>query len=183
MAENTDIISELLTDHQEVKQMFAKIDKASPSAYGELFWQLTNELVRHEVAEEEVVYPEVRKVLPNGEQLADARIKEQSEAEEMLSEMEKKGTDDPSFPSQVTSLRQAVLAHAEREETTVFEPLRNALDLDRREQLGSRYEKAKAAAPTHPHPHAPDTPPGNVALGPIAALVDRARDAMHKAAS
>jgi hypothetical protein len=32
------------------------------------------------------------------------------------------------------------------------------------------------------HPIAPDTPPGNLALGPIAALLDRARDAMHKMA-
>ena len=43
--------------------------------------------------------------------------------------------------------------------------------------MGERYERAKASAPTHPHPHAPNTPPGNVVLGPIAALADRIRDA------
>jgi hypothetical protein len=36
-------------------------------------------------------------------------------------------------------------------------------------------------APTHPHPNAPDTPPGNMVLGPVAALADRFRDAMRKA--
>ena len=52
-----------------------------------------------------------------------------------------------------------------------------SLGPDDRIELGKRYVKAKEAAPTHPHPHAPDSPPGNVVLGPVAALVDRVRDA------
>jgi hemerythrin superfamily protein len=147
-----------------------------------MFWELTNELVRHEVAEEEILYPEVRKALPQGDQLADERIKEQSEAEELLAQMEKSGTNDQAFMAQLQKLRREVLAHAENEETLVFAPLGSALDEDRRQQMGSRYQKAKAAAPTHPHPNAPDTPPGNMALGPVAALIDRARDAIHKMA-
>ena len=177
-----DIISKLLQDHQEVKAMFARIENASPSQLGDMFWELTNELVRHEVAEEEIIYPEVRKVVPNGDRLADARIKEQSEAEELLDKMEKEGPDAKDFRTHLEKLQKAVLAHAESEEQLVFEPLGEKLEADRRATLGERYEKAKAAAPTHPHPMAPDTPPGNVALGPIAALVDRVRDAMHKAA-
>jgi hemerythrin superfamily protein len=181
--QETDIISELLRDHQQVKQMFARIEQATFAKQRDMFWDLTNELVRHEVAEEEIVYPEVRKVVPNGERLAEARIKEQSKAEELLAEMEKADTDDNQFPTHLQKLQEAVLQHAEKEETLVFAPLGEALDADRRNHLGSRYCKAKAAAPTHPHPNAPDTPPANMALGPVAALVDRARDAMHKLAS
>ena len=177
-----DIIQELLRDHQQIKKMFARTEQASPRKAPEMFWELTNELVRHEVAEEEIVYPEVQKVVPNGKRLAGARIKEQSKAEELLAKMEKAGTGAKEFPSYLEQLQKAVLEHAEKEETLVFTPLGEALDSDRRHQLGSRYSKAKASAPTHPHPNAPDTPPGNMALGPIAALVDRARDAMHKLA-
>lgn len=183
-AESTqhDIIAKLLHDHQEVKAMFARIEKASESQLGDLFWELTNELVRHEVAEEEILYPEVRKVVPNGDRLADARIKEQSEAEELLDKMEKEGADAKDFRAHLQKLQKEVLAHAESEENLVFAPLGEKLDAERRSQLGQRYEKAKAAAPTHPHPMAPDTPPGNMALGPVAALVDKVRDAIHKAA-
>jgi hypothetical protein len=46
-------------------------------------------------------------------------------------------------------------------------------------RLGERYKQAKAAAPTHPHPHAPDTPPANVVSGPVTALADRVRDAIR----
>jgi hypothetical protein len=34
-------------------------------------------------------------------------------------------------------------------------------------------------APTHPHPHAPSTPPGNVVAGAAASIVDKARDALR----
>jgi hemerythrin superfamily protein len=179
---NEDIVAELLSDHRQVEQMLSQMQQGGTSVARERFWELTGVLVRHEVAEEEIVYPEVRKVLPDGDGLADERIKEQSEAEELLKEMEKAGEDDASFPTHFEKLRTAVLEHAQKEEQTVFEPLRGALDAQRRATLGSRYEKAKAAAPTHPHPSAPDTPPGNVALGPVAALLDRARDAIHNAA-
>lgn len=37
-------------------------------------------------------------------------------------------------------------------------------------------EKAKALAPTRPHPRAPDQPPGNLVAGTMAAVMDRARD-------
>jgi hemerythrin superfamily protein len=177
-----DIVAKLLKDHQEVKQMFTRMEQGGTAKAREMFWDLTNELVRHEVAEEEIVYPEVRKSIPNGDALADARIKEQSEAEELLKKMEKAGSDDAGFPADFEKLRKAVLEHAEKEEQLVFEPMRSSIDSDRLATLGERYEKAKAAAPTHPHPSAPDTPPGNMALGPVAALLDRARDAIHKAA-
>ncbi len=39
--------------------------------------------------------------------------------------------------------------------------------------------KAKGLAPTHPHPHAPNTPPGNI-VGGAAAAVDKVRDAVRR---
>ncbi len=185
MAQTDDVITKLLSDHKAAKQLFAQMEQvqSDPEKAGEMFWTLTRELVRHEVAEEEIVYPEVRKVLPNGDHLADERIKEQSEAEELLAKMEKAGARDPQFGNYLSTLKNSVLAHAEKEETAVFEPLRQALDDERKQQLGDRYERAKAAAPTHPHPNAPDSPPGDLAFGPVAALIDLTRDAIHKLAS
>jgi hemerythrin superfamily protein len=174
-----DVIGLLLEDHQKVEQLFDRFRTEGNNA--QLFNELTNTLVRHEVAEEEIIYPEVRKRLSDGERLANERIAEQAEAEERLAKMEKEGTDSSDFGEDLVDLREAVLAHAEKEERLVFTPLAGVLDLDRRRQLGERYERAKAAAPTHPHPHAPDTPPGNLLVGPIAAFIDRVRDAMRKA--
>lgn len=179
MAGNS-VVTLLLQDHQEVKASFASFEQADRGKWWEMFEDLVNMLVRHEIAEEEIVFPEARRVLPNGDAIVDARIAEQSEAEELLSKMEKGGRDDPNFAANLTQLREAVLAHAESEEQTVFQPMASTLEPDRLEKLGDRFSMAKATAPTHPHPHAPDTPPGNMALGPIAAMADRVRDAIRK---
>jgi hypothetical protein len=47
-------------------------------------------------------------------------------------------------------------------------------------QLGEKMVKAKAMAPTHPHPHAPNTPPGNIMAGPMAAMADKVRDFLRQ---
>lgn len=170
------IVELLMEDHRLVEQRLKEFDSAGASSRGELFWKLTNDLVRHEVAEELVVYPRLRD-LPGGGAIADARIGEQSEAEEQLAKMEKMDAESPEFVPELATLKVAVLKHAKAEEETAFALLRTGVSPEEQIELGMRYVKAKEAAPTHPHPHAPDTPPGNVLLGPVAALIDRVRDA------
>ncbi len=176
---NSDLISELLRDHERVAALFVRLDEVTPTEAGEVFWELTNELKRHETTEEEVVYPEVRRLVPNGERLANARLKEQAKAEELLGQMEKAGPGDKRFPALLVRLRKAVLQHAEKEENLIFGPLARALDADRRAWFGRRYVDAKAAAPSHPHPNQPNTPLAAAALRPVTAAADMARDAMH----
>jgi hypothetical protein len=40
---------------------------------------------------------------------------------------------------------------------------------------------AERMAPTHPHPHGPDGPIGNLLVGPFVGMVDRVRDAIAAA--
>ncbi len=180
MAEES-VIDRLLEDHQQVRQGFAKITGADSNERWDLFMDLMNDLVRHEVAEEEIVYPVVRQEIHNGEMLAAERVGEESRAEELMAEMEKRGRADDGFTENLGRLKADVLAHAEAEEATIFPALAAALSRDRLVQLGEKFAKAKRLAPTHPHPNAPDSPPGNVVLGPVAAMADRLRDAIRNA--
>ena len=79
-------------------------------------------------------------------------------------------------------LRRDVLEHAQHEEREVSPALESHTSAKDLRGLGERYAKALASAPTHPHPHAPDTPPGNRVLGPVAAVMDKIRDSMKKSA-
>jgi hypothetical protein len=98
----------------------------------------------------------------------------------MLSEMEKLEPTSPEFTAALAELSTAVINHADAEERGIFPLLRAAGPPDALFELAARYQKAKHNAPTHPHPHAPDTPPANKILGPVAALFDRARDAVRR---
>ncbi|MCU1495875.1 MAG: hemerythrin protein [Acidimicrobiaceae bacterium] len=175
-----DLVALLKADHKTVEALLAAVDSTAESAIVEYFCKVREELVRHEVAEELVVYPAFRRNVPGADAVADARIAEQSEAEEALARLDKQEDDPAALRSGLVKLRGNVLAHAIREEQEVFPLLESHTGTEELQELGRRYEKALAAAPTHPHPHAPDSPPGNIVLGPVAALVDRVRDAMKR---
>ena len=139
------VVNLLSQDHQSAEQRLDEFMESDPEARPELFWKLTDELVRHEVAEEVVVYPAVRKL--GRDSIANARIAEQSEAEEQLARMEKLEPSAPEFMAEFTDLRAAVLEHAKREESEVFSLLANAPS-ELQVELGQRYQTAKRAAPT-----------------------------------
>jgi hemerythrin superfamily protein len=177
----TDVVELLLADHEKARTLLGRFDDIAPTERAGYFCEVVTELVHHEVAEEHVIYPIIRHAVPSGEQEAKVRIAEQSEAEKLLAEMEKLDVASEEFVTKFALLQNAVLDHARAEEATTFPLLEEMEDAESRVALGGRYELAKSRAPTHPHPHAPHTPPGNLLLGPVAALFDRARDAVRDA--
>lgn len=176
---HTNVVQLLLADHRQAEQLLERFHDTPADQRDEAFCELTYTLVRHEVAEEEVVYPALRRYVDGGDDLADMRIAEQAKAEELLAEMERAGVMSAEFPAMFNTLRSEVLAHAEAEEQSVFPELTTSVKADELLELGKRFDMAKKLAPTHPHPHVPDTPPGNLVLGPVAAVVDRVRDAVR----
>lgn len=173
------IIEALRQDHDEIRLMFAEIETAPGERRRDLFHQILGELVRHEVAEEEILRPVSKR--DAGEEIANARIKEESQAEELLKEMENLDTGSAEFTAKLSILRQEVERHAAAEELQEFPRVAEHESPETLERMGSMYEAAKKAAPTRPHPSTPNTPAANMLAGPFAAVVDRARDAVRDA--
>lgn len=96
MADGTDMVSVLVTDHKEIKQYFRELEAATDGdARRDIADKLTAEVARHSVAEEMYVYPAARKVLVNGDELVDEEIEEHSEVEVLLKQWEGMDGDDP----------------------------------------------------------------------------------------
>ncbi|HZT64611.1 MAG TPA: hemerythrin domain-containing protein [Acidimicrobiales bacterium] len=181
MGENLNAIEALLQDHQEVRQLFTEIASKTGEDKQTAFQRLVFELARHETAEEEVIYPLVRRDVDGGDDLADARIKEEDEAKKVLADLEKLDVSSTEFDTKFEQFRTAVLAHAESEETQVFPQLREVKDDDSLNAVGRVLDLAKKTAPTHPHPNVPGTATANLLAGPMAAVIDRTRDAIRDA--
>jgi hemerythrin superfamily protein len=175
-----DILELLLADHREAEDLLSRFDSLPPEDRAAHFATVVLDLVAHEVAEEHVVYPIIRHA-PGGEAEAKARIAEESAAEKLLVDLQGLDPTSAAFATKFATLREAVTAHAGAEEATTFPLLAELEDAESRIALGGRYTHAKSVAPTHPHPHAPHSPPGNLVLDPVAALFDRARNAMKGA--
>jgi len=136
--------------------------------------QVTIELVRHSVAEEVLVYPQVEDKV-SAEEVEHAR-KEHAEAEETLQRLEKLDADDPAFDDELATLMGEIRHHIEDEEGEMFAHMRRVMDPEELRKLGGRVEAFKKVAPTRPHPNVPNTALARTAAGPAASLFDRMRD-------
>jgi hemerythrin superfamily protein len=175
-----DVIEELTTDHREVDDLFEQIQAATAGSPERrlLLDQLTIELVRHSVAEEQHLYPAVREHLTGGDAIADKELDDHARVEELLEDLQQRGADDLNFEVLIAGLKTEVTAHVRDEEDNLFVSLRQACTAEVLQDLGEKVRRAKKTAPTRPHPGAPDTPPANKVLGPGVGLVDRVRDAI-----
>ena len=153
-----DVVGRLVEDHRAIAIRFTQFHGLAPENRAEWFWKLTDQLVRHEVA--------------------DIRIAEQAEAERQLAHMESLDPTGNDFAVEQARLMVAAVNHAEREESEAFRLLSENLSSERLISLGNRYGTAWKAAPSHPHPHLPSGPPGNKVAQPLAVLIDRVRDAV-----
>jgi hypothetical protein len=176
-----DVIEILEQDHREVEEMFAELEslrgastEAEQSRRKALAEQVTIELVRHSVAEEVLVYPQVEEKV-SAEEAEHAR-EEHAEAEETLQRLEKLDADDPAFDDELATLMGEIRHHIADEEGEMFAHMRQVIDADELRKLGARVEAFKKVAPTRPHPNVPNEPLPRMAAGPAASLFDRMRD-------
>lgn len=181
MAENQGrSVTEILREqHGVVRDLFDSVDTASGNAKDEVFTCLRATLALHETAEEELVHPAVKRMGDDAAAAVEARLQEESEAKRMLADLEKLGVDGEGFGELLATFQRAVLAHAEAEEAEVFPFLDQSEDAESLAEMGEALLKAERMAPTHPHPHGPESALGNMLVGPFVAMVDRARDAIR----
>ena len=176
-----DAIEMLTADHREVDQLFKQYEAAKndDGVAHHATEGIIKELSVHAAVEEMILYPMMRKVDPQQSGLVDHSLEEHQEVKELLAKIDGKPANDPEVRQLMGKLKSSVEEHVEEEEGKLFPALRNHVKQDELMSLGEKMAKAKATAPTHPHPNAPNTPPGNIVMGPLAALADKVRDALR----
>jgi hypothetical protein len=174
-----DVVALLIRQHGEIHTLFDEVRAAEGEARAEAFRRLVRLLAVHETAEEEVVHPHARTAFDGGGEVVDDRLAEEKAAKEKLSALENMDVSDPAFVPALLSLRNAVLVHARAEERYEFALLRRTTSPARLALMAKAVRAAEATAPTHPHPGV-ESAAANLAVGPVAALMDRARDAIRR---
>jgi hemerythrin superfamily protein len=180
--EQRDVIEVLTADHREVEAMFTELETLMQTRSGtddelrkDLVDQITIELVRHSVAEEVAVYPAVKEKVSAEE--AERAKSEHAEAEQTMKRLEGLDPDEATFDEELRTLMSEIRGHVEEEEGQMFPRMREVMTPDELRDLGRRVEAIKKLAPTRPHPSVPNDPGKRLAVGPVAGLFDRLRDA------
>jgi len=174
-----DAVTLLRNDHKTVEGLFKKFEKAGPNAHKtrqDLVEKIVEELSIHAAIEEQALYPAAREAMPDASEQVLEALEEHHIVKWVLSELDGMDPHDERFQAKVTVLIENVRHHVKEEEGELFPELRRAMKRKELEELAQALEQAKKMAPTHPHPRAPDTPPGNVIAGVASAAVDRAED-------
>jgi len=137
----------LKTQHEEVKTLFKRIEKASTrSAKTKLFDQLAANLAAHDAIEREIFYPACEKGMGMTDLLGEALV-EHGVVEFSLYQADQARKDkDFSFKCQVLS--EIVEHHVKEEEEEFFPKVQKALGKEKLLELGARmqqrFEQAKA---------------------------------------
>ncbi len=166
----------LKQDHRTVKALFRKFEKASkPSEKQKIGQQIIEELSVHATVEEQLVYPIIRADKRMEDSVLNA-IEEHHAVKLTLAELDKMKADDERYDAKMHVVTEAVEMHIEVEETELLPRLERILDSEQSNTLVRRMLAMKQAAPTHPHPKAPDTPPGGIVAGLAAKVLDAGKD-------
>ncbi|MGC5034728.1 hemerythrin domain-containing protein [Streptomyces sp. DT190] len=179
-APDADVVALLMRQHGDIRNLFDEVEAGEGEERRDAFRRLVRLLAVHETAEEEVVHPFARRSLPGGEQVVEDRLAEERAAKETLAALDDMDTDDPEFLPRLRELRTDVQEHARAEERYEFAHIRRSTDTSGLASMAKAVKAAEAMAPTRPHPGV-ESGAANVALGPVAALMDRTKDAVRRA--
>lgn len=167
----------LAEDHREMLELVRQIDAASgDQERRDIADTAIAELMRHAVAEEMIVYPAMEKHLPDGKDEVAHDKEEHEELEQVMKRMEDADTSSSAFRDLVKELEEKLEHHIDDEEEDQFPKLRDHIPHDDLVEMGRKVEKAKKAAPTRPHPSAPNSELFHKTVGPGVGMVDRLRD-------
>jgi hemerythrin superfamily protein len=150
---STDAIVLLKDDHKEIRKLFRDFRQAGENAHarkGELVKKMIELLTVHTYIENEIMYPEVRKLVPDIEDDILESYEEHHVADVLAMELFVMKPEHDHFDAKTTVLIENVEHHIEEEEDEWFPKVREALGRNELSDLGARMLEAKKKAPRSP---------------------------------
>jgi hemerythrin superfamily protein len=149
----TDAIVLLKDDHKQIKKLFRDFEQAGDNAHvrkGQIVTKIIELLTMHTYIENEVMYPEVRKLVPDIEDDILESYEEHHVADVLAMELFAMKPDNDRFDAKTTVLIENVRHHIKEEEEEWFPKVREALGRNDLNELGERMLEAKKKAPHSP---------------------------------
>lgn len=142
-----DVIALIEEDHREVEELFSQFETADDAGKrAQLGERIIQELTIHAELEEAILYPAIKRALPDGKALIDHATEEHKEAERLIERLDGTDPDDSDVRQGFSRLRSSVEEHVQEEENEVLPKFEAAVSRDQLEKLGAQFDKAKQDA-------------------------------------
>jgi hypothetical protein len=170
------VLSRQKRDHVELNWLLQRLSEVKPLEQGPVLRRIYRLVFPHAFAEESVLWPVLRRVLPDGHDLTLRVEREHQEITEVVAGLDKLPRDSP---ERQLALRQfvALLRQDVRDEEDKLLPRLQMKLTDRQLWvLGTVWEAVRLIAPTRSHALVARRPPGNVFSALPLSILDRSRD-------
>jgi hemerythrin superfamily protein len=150
---STDAIVILKDDHKKIKKLFKQFQDAGENATERksgIVKQIIEELTVHTYLENECMYPEVRKLLPDLEDDVLESYEEHHVADILCAELFAMDPDNERYDAKTTVLIENVTHHIDEEEHDWFPKVRQGLGRKQLQELGARMTEMRDKAPRTP---------------------------------
>jgi hemerythrin-like domain-containing protein len=150
---STDAIVLLREDHKEIRGLFKEFQSAGEGATakkGQLVSKMIELLTVHTYIENECMYPETRRLLPDLNEDVLESYEEHHVADVLCMELYSMEPDDERFDAKTTVLIESVTHHIEEEEREWFPKVREGLSRTQLQEIGARTLEMKKKAPRKP---------------------------------
>ncbi|MEO3807786.1 hemerythrin domain-containing protein [Sphaerisporangium sp. B11E5] len=182
-----DLFDVLARDHELVRALLRELEAGPPAGAGRRRLlparkrqvdRLITEESGHEAVEGQYFWPEVRRVVPDGSDLADRGMAQERVARFLLDELLAFQPGEAAHEEMLAGFLNTAREHLKYEEHQVWPALRPRLSREEAADLGARIIRAKTWAPTRPHPRSSMRPALLRATAPLVGATDRFRDAV-----
>jgi hemerythrin superfamily protein len=134
----------------------------------------------HAFAEEAVLFPAARKVLPEGDPLSLHIEEEHQEVNELVTRLDRSSLDDPEHAELMERAFAALDEDVRSEEDELLPRLQQELSVRQLQLLGLQWGLLRLTSPTRPHAVVSRRPPGQVLSALPLTFLDRARDRLQQ---
>lgn len=170
-------------DHVVLDRLLDELGTASGEREQDVLRRIYRLVFPHAFAEESVLWPTMRRVLPDGEALTLEVEREHQEVNELVTQLEALPPGDPRRVPVVGRLTEVLREDVRDEEDQLFPRLQARTDRRTLRRLGLVWELVRRIAPTRAHPVVARRPPGNVLSALPLSVIDRLRDVADWAAT
>ena len=170
------VLSRQKRDHIRLDQLLHQLRQAPPGHEGAVLLPIFRLVFTHAFAEETLLWPVIRRVVPNGDYFTLEVEREHQQINQLVTVLE---STPPGSPERARLIEQMIglLFNDVRDEEDVLLPhLQEKLSRIQLRVLGIAWEVVRRISPTRPHPIVSRRPPGNVLAALPLSVLDRSRD-------
>ncbi|GAB3682404.1 hemerythrin domain-containing protein [Angustibacter aerolatus] len=149
---STDAIVVLKDEHKEIRRQFKAFERAEDDVEerGRVVARIIELLTVHTYLENEVMYPEVRTLLPDLEDDVLESYEEHHVADVLVMELAALQPDAERYVAKTTVLIENVTHHMDEEEQDWFPKVREGLSRKQLQEIGARMLELRESAPRSP---------------------------------